>query len=233
MMKPLFLFLAASALAWADDTPLVFERIDLSDGRSLKEVTIKTYDATSGRVLLIANGKASMVPLNVFPAPLDKQIAATAPRAGSTTMTMAQRTPPPAAAPTTGQTTSPVPVPTSPPRIDRTYSDAAEVARAEAEVRQHAQAARNKADRYFRYEYRLGSNAVRIRSLDLDLGATEAVSGWSGRYRTTGKAYIEYFDSAGWSYSRTNSVFEVVTEQKPNGQIEAVDFTLRSTGMDR
>lgn len=235
-MKPLILLLALSTAVWANDaSSLEFQRITLTDGRTLNNVAIKTFDASSNRVLLIADGKASMVPLALFPTSLERQISSTAPRAGSSTMTVpAPRTPTPAP--------SNVPVPSTPaprmeptdsPNPDRTSSDAAEAARAEADLRQHTQVARTRADRYFHYEYRLGSNAVRVRSLDLDTYAPEAVSGWTGRYRTSGKAYIEYFDSAGWSYSRTSSGFEVVTEQKPNGQIEVVDFSLRTTGMDR
>lgn len=223
LMKSLLLLLLAPALAWADTSSLQFKRIDLSDGRTLNDVTIKTYDATTGRVLLLADGTASMVPLKVFPSPLDKQISATAPRAGSSTATVTQKAPSPAVA----QPTSPA------PNLDRTYADAAESARAEAGVRAHAQAARMRADRYFRYEYHVGSNAVRIRSLDLDTTPPEPVSGWTGRYRTSGKAYIEFFDSVGWSYSRANSAFEVVTEEKSNGHIEVVDFTLRGLAMDR
>lgn len=217
-MKSFFLFCFAFLVARAEDVPLQFKRIELYDGRTLNNVTIKTYDPSAGRVLVVADGMASMIPLKVFPVPLDKQISETAPRSGSSTATVTQKAPSPGP-------TSPQPVQRA-PNADRTYLDAAENARAEADLRQHAQVARTRAERYFRYEYRLGSNAVRVRSVDLDTRPPESVSGWTGRYRTNGKAYIEYFDSAGWSHSRTNASFEVVTEQKATGHIEAVDFTL-------
>lgn len=220
-MKSLLLLLFASVAAWADTAPLQYKRIDLYDGRVLKDVTIKTYDPGTGRVLVIAEGMASMIPLKIFPVSLEKQISETAPRSGGSTatVTVIQRAPAPVPA-----NSQPV-LPTS--NLDRTYIDAAENARAEADFRQHAETARTRAERYFRYEYRVGSNAVRVRSLDLDTTPPEPISGWTGRYRTTGKAYLEYFDSAGWSYSRADAPFEVVTEKKPNGHIEVVDFSLR------
>lgn len=235
-MKRLILLLALLTSAWADDSSsLEFQRITLSDGRSLNNVVIKTYDASSNRVLLVADGKASMISLALFPTSLERQISSTAPRAGSSTMTVITPKAPPSSSNALPLPTSPAPriEPAYSPSPDRTASDAAEASRAETDLRHHAQVARTRADRYFRYEYRLGSNAVRVRSLDLDTYAPEEVSGWTGRYRTSGKAYIEYFDSAGWSYSRTSNGFEVVTEKKPNGQIEVVDFSLRTTGMDR
>ena len=224
-MKSLILFLFASIIARADDASLQFKRIDLYDGRTLNDVTIKTYDPSSDRVLVVADGMASMIPLKVFPVPLDKQISSTAPRSGSSTATVTLKVPPPG--------TANAQFPVSPPNPDRTAIDAAENVREEAELRQHAQIARTRADRYFHYEYHVGSNAVRIRSLDLDMRVPEQVSGWTGRYRTIGKAYIEYFDSAGWSYGRANAPFEVVTEQKPNGQILAVDFSIKLSDIDR
>jgi hypothetical protein len=57
---------------------------------------------------------------------------------------------------------------------------------------------------------------------------SEAVTGWTGRYRTEGKAYLEFFDSKGWSYSRATSRFEVLTEQKPDGALKVVDFLVKS-----
>jgi len=48
--------LAASVLACAaDQVVLQFPRLDLLDGRKLKNVIVKSYDAKSGDVLVVAD----------------------------------------------------------------------------------------------------------------------------------------------------------------------------------
>lgn len=221
MKRFLLLLLATAGIAWAEGTRLHFNQIDLTDGRTLRNVTIKTYDNVSGRVLIITEGKASTVALTLFPSPLDQQISARAPRAGTTSTVVPQRVlPPPQEAP-----------PAANP--DRTASDQAEAAAADSTLEQHRSAARARADRYFRTEYNLGSGAVRVRSVDLDTRLPEPVAGWSGRYRTQGRAFIEFFDSKGWSYSRSTAAFEVLTQQKPDGQISISEFALRHDVDDR
>lgn len=219
-MKRLLLFIAAAGMCWADVPRIEFTRLDLTDGRTLINVVVKTYDASSQRVLVIADGKATTVPLSAFPAPFDRQISTTAPRSGSSTMVA----PLPPPRPKPPQSVSPA---------SRVYSapesnDASGSIRSDRELRRHSDAARAKAERYFRYEYNLGSGAVRVRSLDVDAREPEAISGWSGRYRTHGRVLIEYFDSRGWSYSRATAGFEAVTETKANGEIVVNDFTVTS-----
>ena len=67
--------------------------------------------------------------------------------------------------------------------------------------------------------------SVSITALDIDADQPEAIMGWPGRYRTKGKAYLEFYDSRGNSFSRTTSSFEVITEQKPGQMPKVVDFT--------
>ncbi|MBZ5586652.1 MAG: hypothetical protein LAQ30_31590, partial [Acidobacteriia bacterium] len=55
------LLLAVRALAPAAEVPLRFDRIDLLDGRTLKNVVVKSYDATSDKLLLVADGTALLV----------------------------------------------------------------------------------------------------------------------------------------------------------------------------
>lgn len=59
---------------------------------------------------------------------------------------------------------------------------------------------------------------------DVAVEETKPVSGWSGRYRTKGKAYVEIYDSQG-SFRRAVRNFEVITEQKSDDPIRVVDFT--------
>jgi len=90
-LRTLLLCLAASA-AWAADVPLKYTRLDLTDGRTLTNVVIKSYDAATDKLLLVADGKAMLVPENLIPPPLAVRLKASAPAAGSTTRLI---TPPP------------------------------------------------------------------------------------------------------------------------------------------
>jgi hypothetical protein len=89
----------------------------------------------------------------------------------------------------------------------------------------HKEAAQTRARRYYQYEFQAGSNSISVTALDIEMDQPEAITGWLGRYRTKGKAYLEFYDSRGGSFSRTTSSFEVITEQNPGQPPQVVDFT--------
>lgn len=81
--------------------------------------------------------------------------------------------------------------------------------------------------RYFRYEFRTGSNAISVTDSDVEIEETAAVPGWN-QYRTKGKVFLEIYDSVGCgSFSRRALPFEVLTEQKPGQEIKVIDFSRR------
>jgi hypothetical protein len=210
-MRTVLLFLAAGAVAWAADVPTRFIRLDLMDGRTLTNVVIKSYDAATGKLLLVTDGKAMLVPADLIPPPLAARLKAGVPAAGSTTAIV---TPQPAAL-------SAVPEkPVSAPAVQ-----VIDTPGADPMLASHQGAAEERAQRYYRYEFQAGSNAISITALDIDADQPEAIMGWPGRYRTKGKAYLEFYDSRGNSFSRTTSSFEVITEQKPGQMPKVVDFT--------
>ena len=92
----------------------------------------------------------------------------------------------------------------------------------------HKRTASSRAEKFYRYEMRLGSNSVSVTSIQFEITETREVPGWTGRFCTTGKAFIEYYDSKGLSYSRMTSEFEVLTERKDGNRIEIVDFTRKN-----
>lgn len=198
-----------------------FARLDLIDGRTLRDVTVRSYDPATGRVLLLAGRTAMSLPLALIPAPFDQQVKAAVPEAGSNLTTVAVRTPAPAIA--SGEDAATV-APPPEPRVVRVTALAPSGAGDAARVR-HREAAVKRAERYFTYEHQAGSSALSVYDRDVEVERTEAIEGWPGRYRTRGRAYIQYYDSRGRSFSRTTSRFEVITEQKPGEDIEVVDFT--------
>jgi hypothetical protein len=213
-MRTVLLFLAAGAVAWATEEPLRFTQLDLMDGRTLTNVVVKSYDTATGQLLLVADGKAMLVPENLIPPPLAARLKAGAPAAGSTTNLVTPHPDTPSAVPE-----QPASAPTA--QVSATPSDAG----SDQQLARHQKAAETRARRYYRYEFQVGSNAISITALDIETDQPEAIEGWLGRYRTRGKVYLEFYDSKGRSFSRTTSSFEVITEQKPGQPIKVIDFT--------
>jgi hypothetical protein len=217
----------------SDEVPLKFERLDLTDGRKLKNVVVKTYDAKTQRLLVIADGKAMMVPIASLPPPFNERLKS-APAAGGSVNTI---TPPlprsmssaadqyyleravPMQQPHVVYVPQPAPV-VRPAPVDPML--------AQATLKGHQDAARARASRYFRYVHQMGSNSIIVQSVSLELTVPATVPGWTGRFQTAGTAYIEYFDSKGRSFQRATSTFEVTTEQKPGEALQVVDFTRKT-----
>ena len=232
----------------ADNVPLRFTQIDLTDGRQLKNVVVKSYDARTERLLIVADKTAMTIPIALLPPPFNEKLKAAPATGGSVSTALSLPRPPAPPPPSVGASdanavavpatpapevnVAPEPAPSAPrpaPRITprpRRSSDSGEPA--EASPTQHQFVARTRANRYYRYEHQVGSNSISVTALEFDLGTTVAVPGWPGRCRTEGKAFIEYFDSKGRSFQRTTSTFEVLTEQKPGEEIKVIDFTRKS-----
>lgn len=212
----------AGIAAGADEeVPLKFTRLDLSDGRKLRNVVVKSYDAKSGKLLVIADGKAMTIPIALLPPPFNEQLRA-APASGGSVST--SPTPPRSTAPATGQYVSERPVPIRPTPPSPAPLPVEDNSRAPM---QHQLAARTWATRYYTFERPVGSNSVKVTLLDVQLESTKAVPGWGGRFETQGKVFLEYFDSKGGSFQRTTSDFEVVTEQKPGESVQVATFRIK------
>lgn len=200
--------------AVADENAARFARIDLTDGRTLRDVTVKSYDPATGRVLLLAGRTAMSIPVALIPAPFDEQVKAAVPVAGSNLTTIAPRI---AVSPAPQTVASPPASPTR--RIEQTAGSTP------ASASRHRQVATTRAKRFFTYEFQAGSSAISVYDCNIETEESEAIAGWPGRYRTKGRAYIQYYDSRGRSFSRTTSGFEIITEQKPGREVVAIDFT--------
>jgi hypothetical protein len=230
-----FLFLGLAAfgvLASSVASAAEFQRLDLLDGRTLKDVDLRSYDAETDKVLLLSNGKAYSVPAKLVPPPFADQFRKRGQSPGSSVSTVSApvlptsqpasvtRTPAAIAAATApavgaaSQTRRPKAIPATPPP---------EPAAASAEA--HAEIAATRASRFFRYEFKAGSDSISVTVLNVDVTACEAIPGWKGRYRTQGHAYLGFYDSKGGSFQRANRGFEVITEEKNPGGLGVIDFS--------
>ncbi len=215
-LLPLLLALlsaASTAAAEPDNPTLEFKRLDLLNKRTLRDVVVRSYDAKSDKFLVIAGGKAMTIPASLVPAPFADQLRQNAPASGGTVSSGTDPIPPPRTV--TSSNTSP---PATAPAPDASATAAAA----------HRAAAIDRALTFYRYEYVAGSAAMRVDSVKIDAEPARAVPGWSGRYRTLGKAYLELFDTKGWSATRAQSSFEIITEQKPDEPIVVIDFSRKS-----
>jgi len=97
----------------------------------------------------------------------------------------------------------------------------------DADAAKHQKVALAKAQHYYRFERHVGSHPVAVTDLDIKPDETKPVDGWTGRYRTSGKAVVEYYDPVTQIRSKSTYEFEVLTEQKDSGNIEVVDFTAK------
>ena len=87
--------------------------------------------------------------------------------------------------------------------------------------------AREKADHYFRYEYKPGSGSSVVIRQGVTVGEPEEVAGWPGRCRVSGNVGLQFYDSRGSSFSTTVREFEVTVQKNDRGVEEVVDFTLK------
>lgn len=216
--------LPAVANSTSDRQPLEFTRLDLTDGRTLKNVSVRSYDAKSDKLLLITDGKAMTIPLSLVPAAIQAQFRK-APESGAT-VSVAPAAPKSEAPSPSGTPASPA-RPTPPARDTGTRPDDPQT-RERAIADAHRKVALEYAVRYFRYEYQVGPSNVRIDSVQFGDVTNRAVPGWVGTYETSGTAFLEFFDSSRLSYGRAKAHFDVRTEQKPNEEIKVVSFDKRA-----
>jgi hypothetical protein len=240
--------IAGAASAPTPPTTPTVAQLNLLDGRKLKNVSVKSFDRASGKLLVIANGKAMTIPLSTIPAALHAQLTENVPASGETVSTFTSPQPLPTAADqyhlteqvpvsrvdAIAQPTTPAPSVTNQPqpapkRQKQPTSNQLLAVQAGTNLNAHKAAALKRAQSYYRFEYRVGSDSATVTALDLDLTTPTPVPGWEGRYRTEGKAQLEFYDSRGRSFQRRSSSFEVTTEKLVGSDdLVVIDFIPKS-----
>lgn len=197
-----------------------FARMDLLDGRTLKAVTVTSYDPSSDRLLLLADGKLMLVPAKLVPPPFAEHFRKNAKRSGGSTSTVPS-TPSSPSSKSTALTTR---------TQNRRDAGKGQALRESTEnvvdlKSAHMKAARKRTERFYRYEFAAGSNSITVTAHDIEITNCEAVTGWTGRYRSEGTARLEYFDSKGNGFQRISSKFEILTEGSEESTITVIDFS--------
>jgi hypothetical protein len=219
------LVVGGAMFAADEDLVLQFHRMDLSDGRKLKNVIVRSYDAKSEKLLVIADGKAMTVPIALLPAPFNQTLKG-APASGGTVNTFAAPPRPVLSAADQYYLEHPAPVRTFAP-VQPTRAPAVQVSTENPHTAQE-KVARDRARRYYTYEFPASMTSHRVTLIDVELQTPQSVPGWTGRSSAQGKAYIELYDRRNRSVQRRTSNFEVLMEQKMGESLRAIDFTVKN-----
>ena len=113
-MKSLFSLLCViGTLAYAGTTLTPVGRLRLLDGRTLENVVIRSYDVQASKALVLSNGKAMLIPINLIPPPYADKVIADSARPSSTSTCRMRAAPIGASRPrwTSGRMTPPFPSP--------------------------------------------------------------------------------------------------------------------------
>jgi hypothetical protein len=96
-----------------------------------------------------------------------------------------------------------------------------------SESERHQNFATDRVEDHFRYEYQIGSGYIKVTDSKVSPDETLPVQGWSGRFRTSGKAHVEYFDSQTRTFGRLSREFEIVTEENQDGNLKVMSLRVR------
>jgi hypothetical protein len=206
--------LTARSVAAADaPVPMAYEQLDLTDGRKLKKVTVKSYDAQAEKFVVIADGKLMSVPLALVPEPLGSKLKAAAPAAGASTSSTPVR-----------KVHVPVVV-SGPDNIPKIYRPTANTPEEETKV--HKSIALRQVALHYTYQYPLAPGTSKVTPGNFQLEEPRPVKGWIGRYSTRGSVTLEFFDSSGLKSGSIISRFEVVTEKDGGPSARIIDFSVK------
>lgn len=188
----------------ADPAPVVltYDKITLSDGRILKHVVVKSYDAKTGKLLLLAEGQAMNLPVALVPDPLGATLQAGAPKAGGSTTSTQER-----------NVYAPVILPTGPGGSPQVVTHAAKSA--DQKIQSHLDAARSVA-RTQTMGRHLGGEVKKITIVSCDLEDPVPAEGWIDRYKIRGTITYDCLDATGAILRRDSTRFEATTEFPPN-----------------
>ena len=185
--------------------PDTFAVLTLTNGRELHDVELKGFSSTS--VLVKHRAGKETIAYTLFPPEYQPGLALRKPRpkteaekatARELIDADAQRL-----AETRKQTLESV-------KISKAAARSEEIA-VESALAKHVNAARNRIQKYFMYEYVNGSGPTYV---EVEIETTEERMGWGGSYRIRGRAYIAF------DYGRAVREFEVETETQ-NGVVTA------------
>lgn len=191
---------------------LRFERVNLSNGRVLKDAALTSFNRDSNLVYVLEDRKLKPYPRALFPGFVTARIDD---RLKEHPAPKPSRQPAPQSSP---HGESPPPSKSNP--IGSPERNAADRAAIEAAVAAKAESA---ARRHFRYGQRTGSGYTTTTESEVELDGPTPIPGWPGRYRVEGTAYYSYYDSVGSTFNNRRRGVEVIVEAKSPSRIKVLE----------
>lgn len=209
--------LFASATRAQDMVPLDlrFARINLVNGRILKDAALTGFNRESELIYVMEDRKLKPYPAALFPGFVTDQIEVRLAEYPDTSEK--SRTPSKTVAPPTQASKSepPARAPIGSPEDNAAVREAIEDA-----VAAKAQTA---ALRHFRYDSRNGSGYTTMTNGDVELGRPTPVKGWTHRYRVEGTVYFSFYDSVGETFQNRRRGIEVIIEAPSPRHVEVLE----------
>lgn len=225
-----FSLMVASASAAPHVVDLKFEKLELRNGQKFQAGAIKSYDHANGKIVIHANRQILSVQIELLPEELAQTVISLVPEEAKQ-----EKREQKAERKEQNRTASQRSAAANKAANDAWARNGA-VAKANAEAAKQAAAkedavirakslARERANRFYRYELKPGSGSVYIIGAGVQLDEPIEVAGWDRRYRVTGSVGLEYYDSRGRSFQILTKKFEVLVGPDSYGNVVALDFS--------
>jgi len=215
-MRQFLLFLSFALTVFAADSfpaakpgDLEFARLDLIDGRSLRNVVVKSFNPNAQTLFVVADHKAMTISLQLVPPavrPMFSAVRISAPTAAVSEMPRRKR---PAPASTHGD-----PEPTS--------TDPA-AAQPSAGAKEHAEFAQKYADEYYHTKHQFTMGSVSAVVIDVAVDDCSPMQGWERQYRSQGHVNVSYSNG-----QQGRLTFEVLSKEADDHSLTLVQFIRKS-----
>lgn len=226
--------LAVQSAAVIVDVNLSLKELRLKDGLLFTDVAVRSFNTTSGTVMLLANKDLVSVRTSLLPDELSARLKAMAPA----------QTPEEVAAEQRQLATDRAKAAENAERRQRLAEEEAKAARAASRtqnVRATEQAATQpdrvlaevaafadqRAHAHFKYQDDPHSNIGAVIGSDIFLDRPEPVPGWAGRYRVEGKAYRQYVNNQASGFGRTAKEFEILVQTHEHKNPEIIEIRIK------
>lgn len=208
---------AAVTMVKADDLVplnLSFARINLANGRVLKNATLTSVNRDSNLIYVLEERRLKPYPAALFPGFIATQIADRVQEYPTA------KPKSPAANSNRATSTATDDAPRHP--VGSPADHAARRAAIEEAVAAKAQRA---ALRHFRYGTRSGSGYTTMTNGEVDLDPPSPIPGWTHRYRVEGTVYFSTYDSVGSSFQNRRRGVEVIVEATSPHRVKVLEVT--------
>lgn len=234
LLLPLAGLLAVTAFASVVEVQLPYKELRLKDGTLLANVAVKSFNTSSGMVMILVNKELISVRTTLLPDEVEAKIRELTPalskEQAEAEKKQAEAEQAKAAAKAERRQQQAEDEAKETRAANRTLNvKAAEKAleKTDPSLDEVAKAAEAQARAYFKYEPQPGSTVGAVVDLNLLLDDPEPVPGWTGRYRVCGTVGRQYINNRSSAFDRESKKFEILVDTAPGKKPKVVDITVK------